>query len=284
MVSFCQLIFGYIAQFFIVLWCMSACPALAWNALGHRLIAQIAYDQFDASTKKKINHYNHQVNLVYKPPLSFVNAGPWLDSMRDVSGIARPSMHYIDNPWSLDGTPTRPARVPNAVTAINGIIARLQQPSLSSYEKGIHLRELEHLIGDLHQPLHAIDGFSKAHPQGDRGGNLLLLKKSPIGNNLHRYWDNGGGLLLSKKKLTRRAVQQMAKQIEQQWPCQPDNNSFEPQQWARQSYHVAIQHAYVIHDQSILSVAYAWKVQEISARQISLAGCRLYKILSSMDS
>ena len=35
---------------------------------------------------------------------------------------------------------------------------------------------LLHLIGDIHQPNHAITLFSEAFPDGDRGGNLSLIR------------------------------------------------------------------------------------------------------------
>src|SRR5262245_29429117 len=42
-----------------------------------------------------------------------------------------------------------------------------------------------HLIGDVHQPLHVVQRFTKDN--GDRGGNLVRL----VGNsNLHSYWDS----------------------------------------------------------------------------------------------
>lgn len=263
----------------VVYWLLSAYPAIAWNALGHRLIAQIAYDQLDAATKKQINYYNHQVNLAYKPALSFVNAAPWLDVMRDTPGIARSSVHYIDIPCSFDGTPTKLTPIPNVVTAIENILIQLRQPRLSAIDKGIHFRELEHLIGDLHQPLHAIDVFSQTHPRGDRGGNLFRIRKTSAGSNLHRYWDCGGGLLLSKKKMTRRMLEQIAKQWEQKWPCQPESNPFAMQQWAEQSHQVAIEAAYTLRESSIPSFAYARQTQVLSAQQIALAGCRLGKII-----
>lgn len=282
MVSFCKLttFLRGVLKILIIGCFLSTDPAIAWNALGHRLIAQVAYDQLDAATKKKINYYNHQVNLIYKPSLSFVNAGPWLDGIRDTPGMARASVHYIDIPWSLDGTPTRITPIPNVVTTLEEIIIQLRQSRLSVIEKGIHLRELEHLIGDLHQPLHAMDGFSQVHPHGDRGGNLFRIRKTPTGGNLHRYWDSGGGLLLFKKRITHHMLQQMAKRLEQEWPCQQESNPLAIKQWAQQSHQLAVQKAYTIREWSVPSFAYARQTRVISAQQIVLAGCRLGELLS----
>ena len=48
---------------------------------------------------------------------------------------------------------------------------------------------LEHLVGDVHQPLHATSRFTKNHPNGDAGGNLVLLCAAPCRDELHAYWD-----------------------------------------------------------------------------------------------
>lgn len=42
--------------------------------------------------------------------------------------------------------------------------------------KSLALRELIHLVGDLHQPLHTSDRYTKEHPEGDKGGNEFALK------------------------------------------------------------------------------------------------------------
>ena len=54
---------------------------------------------------------------------------------------------------------------------------------------------LEHLIGDVHQPLHATSRFTRNHPHGDAGGNFLLFCAKPCRDELHAYWD---GLLGDK--------------------------------------------------------------------------------------
>jgi hypothetical protein len=45
---------------------------------------------------------------------------------------------------------------------------------------------LFHLVGDLHQPLHAITLVCERFPEGDRGGNSIPVVQ---GRNLHSLWD-----------------------------------------------------------------------------------------------
>lgn len=58
--------------------------------------------------------------------------------------------------------------------------------------KSLSLRNLIHFVGDIHQPLHAAEGYSKLTPDGDQGGNLfnITYKNHPQANNLHFAWDH----------------------------------------------------------------------------------------------
>ena len=54
---------------------------------------------------------------------------------------------------------------------------------------------IEHLIGDIHQPLHAVSLYNADFPQGDRGGNSMIVRMPPTDGsdgrtmNLHSLWD-----------------------------------------------------------------------------------------------
>jgi len=48
-----------------------------------------------------------------------------------------------------------------------------------------------HLVGDVHQPLHATSRWTKDHPKGDKGGNTFLIKRHKSVKNLHSLWDSG---------------------------------------------------------------------------------------------
>jgi len=103
--------------------------------------------------------------------------------------------HYADIPISADGV-TRTTETPNAITQIpicrDGIASSTKALSFRAY----YLAWLEHLVGDIHQPLHATSRYSATYPKGDAGGNGVHLQKDAAGaTNLHGYWD---GLLGDK--------------------------------------------------------------------------------------
>jgi S1/P1 Nuclease len=58
----------------------------------------------------------------------------------------------------------------------------LKSPDAPRNEKRIALRFVAHLVGDIHQPLHA--GFAD-----DRGGNSVDVRFNGRKENLHSLWD-----------------------------------------------------------------------------------------------
>ena len=56
--------------------------------------------------------------------------------------------------------------------------------------KSLALRLLIHYYGDIHQPLHNVDRYTKEFPNGDKGGNAFELKNHYSANELHAVWDN----------------------------------------------------------------------------------------------
>src|SRR5581483_5683764 len=94
--------------------------------------------------------------------------------------------HFIDMPYP-DG-PGREPKVPNALTEIKLLtqaIGSQKSDNIKSYD----LVWLEHLVGDVHQPLHATSRFTTNHPNGDQGGNLVYFCEKPCKDELHAYWD-----------------------------------------------------------------------------------------------
>jgi hypothetical protein len=97
---------------------------------------------------------------------------------------------------------------------------------------------LFHLIGDVHQPLHTAQFFTREFPDGDRGGNeicvLVAADRTPL--NLHALWD---GLVTSSNNVSRlrligRGLRSQFSNIE---PTKLFNS--DPRTWAKESYAAA---------------------------------------------
>ena len=256
---------------------LSHATTYAWNSVGHRLVAQIAYNHMTPEALHMCSAYNHALDKVYKPQ-TLVNAASWLDSLRyqDVNWFA--SMHYIDLPFSEDNTTLHAPDKINALWAIKNASKLMRNKYATDFDKGIALRILLHVVGDIHQPLHAASRFSKSLTHGDRGGNEYLLKEKSVAKNLHAYWDKGGGAFSQKKHYSPAQIKNMANQIEKKWPCHPEATDLNPTQWASESHKLAIMVAYHLP----MEDNYQQSARRISEERIALAGCRLAHLLNTL--
>ena len=253
----------------------------SWNALGHRLITQIAYDNLTRHAKITFNAYNRAVEYDKKPQ-SLVNASTWLDSIRSRTH-AYDAMHYIDIPFSTDGSRLLDLPRINAVQAVEKSKQVLLNPKASAYEKGIALRILVHVAGDIHQPLHAVTRVSWRYTEGDRGGNFVVLHKIPFAKNLHAYWDKGAGLLVGKRRYGNAWVKHRAAALEQRWPCEMASIDSNPMHWAEESHALAVKMAYALPYDNYIDYRYQRSASQIIEPRLALAGCRLAFMMNQID-
>ncbi len=106
--------------------------------------------------------------------------------------------HYVDYPLDRDGKdgPRPPEQwdghsVPtDLLQAMQMVTAAAPRPGHAAPRQAIDLCWVMHLVGDVHQPLHAVSLYSNTYPTGDQGGNLIHVGTD--GNpdtNLHSVWD-----------------------------------------------------------------------------------------------
>lgn len=272
---------NHLFRLFIITLALQPITAYSWNSVGHRVVAQIAYDHLTPHAKSTLNKYNRAMNKEYRPQ-SFVNAAVWLDGLRfnDVSWFN--TLHYIDMYFSQDDTPLPATQPVNALWAIQEAKRSLTSMKTNSFDKGLSLRILIHVVGDIHQPLHVASRVSEKHPNGDKGGNFVKLGTNPIAANLHQYWDKGAGFLTQIARYNPTQIKEFACNLEKSNPCklmEMDNN---PEHWANESYTLAVQEAY-LKSGSVPDKNYQSKVQKITKERIALAGCRLAATLNQID-
>ena len=261
-------------------------PLFSWNAMGHRVIMQIALDHMTPHAIERFNDYNNA--LRYKgEPVSLLDASCWLDVCRRSYAGRFDHMHYIDLPFSDDGSRLSQTHEPypmNALIAIEQSRDFLLQNTGASDERAISLRILLHVVGDVHQPLHAATRVSKKYPHGDKGGNQFYLQKNAVAKNLHAYWDRGGGALhVKSKKSMALSIKNKALDLEKQWPCHRVSVKFDPQGWINESYLIAKSKAYSPLKRHRPTKLYQSMVKETVDERLSLAGCRLAFLLNEID-
>ena len=190
--------------------------------------------------------------------------------------------HFVDTPFSMDGTPTTPPGHPNALDEIRVLSAALasgETQDLQSYD----MVWIEHLVGDVHQPLHDTTRFTKNHTSGDQGGNLVLICTTPgCTAELHAYWDSILGAENLKTALkTGKKLNAMAK------PAGADTS--DPSVWVDGGFQLAKTAVYIApisNDEPGSSSAkpdsaYHTNAKNVGQAQVLLAGYRLAGVLNT---
>jgi hypothetical protein len=153
---------------------------------------------------------------------------------------------YINWPFKPEGEPesVKPLspNPDNILTAFaeNKRVFRSEAPD---DKRAVALAWLFHLVGDIHQPLHTIQLFSREYPNGDRRGNEMCVRASLNGAplELHRLWD---GVITSSGNINR--IRSIASDLLRRF----STSSFreldhpEPEAWAKESYEIAVKIAY----------------------------------------
>ena len=262
--------------------CFTCSSVHAWNSVGHRVAAQIAYDHLTPHAKKTYNHYNQTLNKIYKPE-SIVNAAVWLDRLRFKGITWFNEIHYIDAFFTTDDSPIPPVSPINALTGIDKANKTLLSKRANDFDKGVAFRVLIHVIPDIHQPLHAASLVSKATPEGDMGGNLYEIGHNEVASNLHRFWDEGGGILKHEKRVTRKQIRTIAHEILKEYPCSSFKMNGKPKDWADESHQLAKTIAYQIKRHNVPNKEYIDKAQQITKQRLAQSGCRLATYLNEKD-
>jgi hypothetical protein len=300
---------------FAMILALAATNASAWDHFGHMVVAALAYDRLDPPVREKVDALV-RLNPMYagwvqdvpageRGKTAFEMAARWPDLIKadpgyqddgenpqgpDAAlniGYADKRMHkywhYIDLPFSTDGSSTFPPKTPNAQTRIADfrqvVGSASAAPELQSYD----LAWLLHLVGDVHQPLHATSRFTHDLPGGDEGGNKVRLAPCDgCEKVLHAYWDDvlGTGTSPADAAVAAAAIA----------PA-PDDAAADLDQahWVQESFVAAQRYAYA--GPSIgaggkgpykLTEQYQADAKSVATQRVALAGARLANLLNQL--
>ena len=188
---------------------------------------------------------------------AFAIAATWPDLIRSASfgpsaKYGHAEWHYADTPYVMGNFPPPPGVVfkwtpgtnpANAIQAIAKNLADLNDPKATAVDRAVALCWMEHLVGDIHQPLHSVSMYSETYPTGDRGGNSQYVKLDGRTMNLHSLWDGmlGGYMDIG-------AVKQIADKLVAAHPrkeFEKELTESDPQTWAGESYEKATKTVYL---------------------------------------
>lgn len=297
----------------VALLVFNTASVFAWNDMGHMTVAAIAWKQLNPAVRARVsallqknpNYADWTAGVpdpALKDQIAFLQAATWADFIKRAPGYINdgdePSgptasqnlgytdklqhryFHYIDLPFSPDGTPLEQPKSPNAQTQIAAFRMVLKSPTASDDLKSYDLVWLEHLVGDIHQPLHATSRFDKDQPHGDRGGNLVATCNTPgCRDNLHSFWD---GLIGSSRDPM--AALKAAEIIHAADPALARID--DEKAWIQESFEAAKKSVYadpvgVGAGPFPLNGTYTVAARKVAAQRVALAGARLAKLINS---
>jgi len=176
---------------------LSSQRVFSWGGIGHETVAILAWQKLSIETQTKIKQ-------ILDTNESLATASIWPDKVkRDPKWSFTSFYHYADRSKDLafEDLPIEPKG--DAIRALYGYEKILRSNTSTNENKKFALRFIVHLVGDLHQPLHA--GYIE-----DKGANLIAvtffggLKSTTSENeihrergakftktNLHSVWDTG---------------------------------------------------------------------------------------------
>jgi hypothetical protein len=229
----------------LVLLAVAAPQSWAWGREGHRLTALVAEHYLTPQAKA-------QAAELLKGE-SLADVAPWADEYRS-DHPETGAWHYVDIPASAaeydrnrdcpvsTSDPKSPWRdcVTDRILYFEG---RLGDTSLPPAERAVALKFLVHLIGDIHQPFHAMGD--------DRGGNKQGL---------------------SEKKYTERLLQEIA---DNHWERLSGGS---PAAWANISHRYAVNA--LAPNGALITHQYVNEESKVVDSELALGGLRLARVLN----
>ena len=204
--------------------------------------------------------------------------------------------HYVDFPFKPAGQPSSVhTQDPEPINLLNAFPRHLQvlgDPHATPEARAFALSFLFHLVGDVHQPLHATQLFTTDYPDGDEGGNKVwvTVPSDPNPWKLHSLWD---GMVIRAYSFAdiRWAAQALLSQPAMQRATFPELANHSVTHWARyESYPAAVHRVYrdgTLQGGTSATTArpvpsgYMSTAHATADRRIVLAGYRLADLLAA---
>ena len=308
----------------------SATPCRAWDARGHEQIADLAWGRLRTETRLRIGvilnagdpelvpnaqtdrslraAFRHGANFPDRikdeaRPTSYEEIIPRMNARWDPEHDPHVSprevtrcktWHYLDIPLHYTGERPGAARS-NAAQALTLAVAELRR--LNRERRDLRMQAwwlywIEHLVGDMHQPLHCASSY-RFHADGDAGGNRFSTGGPDPRNpnrklSLHAYWDGGIGRAI--KADGGNSKERGVRAVSRRWNSDPAlkpppgaAGSFDFARWIADGAGLAESAVYegLIRGE-LPSAAYRERHEAACRKQAVLAGARLAALLEDV--
>ena len=242
--------------------------SFAWGLLGHRIVGQIAESYLTRRAQKEVRNILGGESVAMSSNWAdFIKSNPAYNYLYN--------WHFINLKAGLDSTTVKnyldKDTVIDAYTKINFLTTQLRDKSLSMENKGLYLRLLIHIVGDIHQPMHV------GRPD-DKGGNTIRVLWFRDSVNLHQVWDER---LLNFQQLSyteyATAINIVSKEMVAAWKTESLSD------WLWQSYQIAEKiYAEIKQPNQKLEYKYNYDYYDIMNRQLLKGGIHLAALLNDI--
>ncbi len=243
------------------------CPAsFGWGHEGHQIIATVAEDHLDETTKVMVQSLlgnNHLYSIA-----------SWADDVRrerpDTKG-----WHYVDIPLGGKYNASRDCALPEScvVAKINDLLKVVTDKNAPREQRAEALKFIVHFVGDIHHPLHAV-----GEAKGGNGVRVRFLGDDRCGRyecNVHGVWDTS--MILHTGLNRQEYSQHLEEFIKSEKLGSAEGGT--PELWANDSLRLA--GAAWVPDGTNLDEQYFQREIKVVDRQMALAGLSLGKICTS---
>jgi hypothetical protein len=258
--------------------------ALSWGQEGHSIVAEIAQRRLNPTALQQINRLlGSELPDLTGAQFSLASIASWADDYRAADHNETRNWHFADIPYGSDRysaardcvlDPKEGDCIINALARSRAVLADCSKPDS---ERAMALKFVVHLVGDLHQPLHATTRTNPDTDQGDHGGNGVEVIAFGHPSNLHKVWDSE--LIMHKVYDWGEYV----RLLETRWLPGKDIAALqagEPVGWAEEAHRAAQLVAYNLRPDHVIDEEYYRDAIPVVDRQLALAGVRLARVLN----
>ena len=239
-------------------------PAYGWGDKGHRIVAILAETHLT-------EHARQEVMKLLPSGTMLADAAVWPD--REGRRITEfDLLHHVSIPDNSTGyDQERDCKARNCmVAALNWFTAVIDDSKAPINVRLIALRYVTHLVGDMHQPLHA-------GRREDRNGTDIIVNYRAQTNNLHLFWD------INIVEMEEGSPEELAKKLDESITQNERSEwqSGDPKTWTDESFRLSRSHAYTLGESMELSDEYVASAVTIVRRRLVQSAVRLAWLLNN---
>jgi len=290
--------------------------AQAWGPAGHQAVGAVADSLLTPGARDAVAILLAEDQEAHGRPSgrrTLAEVADWADEIRGTPGD-RPHWHYDNRPVcgsaaSSDGSTGAWCPKGDCASAqLPSLLAVLADDGRTRAERSMALKWVVHLVGDLHQPLHAADlaeggnrirvapyGKAAHRDSGEYGGGHGS-RHGRSGESLHAFWDSHLVNLALHPEEGQVPDAAVARLLRRARAASAERLSATPAQWAAESNRIARDFALNIdgvdcarrsaldsgdEPRVTLSRAYVAQGRQIVEERLALAGARLAQLINA---